>query len=105
MSNGRAGERANIKNSFGQFLGLFSPEQSGCRPLRLLRSDGIGHDRATLAKGLIRTDRRIARGLMLNLGIEFGTEQHNNGQYPQPNHETDDRAERAIGSIVIGEAG
>ena len=44
----------------------------GCRLLRLLRSDRIGHDRATLAKGLIRTDRRIARGLMFNLGIEFG---------------------------------
>ena len=60
----------------------------GCRLLRLLRSDGIGHDRATLAKGLIRTDRRIARGLMFNLGIEFGTEQHNDGRYPQPNHPT-----------------
>jgi hypothetical protein len=46
----------------------------------LLRSDGIGHDRTTLAKGFLRTDRRIARGLMLNLGIEFGTEQHNDGR-------------------------
>jgi hypothetical protein len=32
---------------------------------------------------------------MFHLGIEFGTEQHNDGRYPQPNHETDDRAERA----------
>ena len=51
----------------------------------LLRSDGIGHDGTTRAKGLLRTDRRIARGLMFNLGIEFGTEQHNDGRYPQPN--------------------
>jgi len=45
-------------------------------------------------KRFLRADRRIARGLMFNLGIEFGTEQHDDGRYPQPNHETNDRAQR-----------
>ena len=73
--------------------------------LRLRSANRVGHDRAAGAEWLVRADGRIPRGLVLDLGIELGADQHDDGREPQPNHETDDRAERAVGRIVVGEIG
>ena len=48
-------------------------------------------------------DRGVARGLVLDLGIEFGAEQHHDRREPHPHHQADAGAERAVGRVVIGE--
>ena len=53
-------------------LSLDAAERSD---LRLLRSDGIGYDGSTRAERLLRADRRVARGLIFDLGVEFDTEE------------------------------
>jgi hypothetical protein len=46
----------------------------------LRRTDGVGHDRAADAERPFGSDRRIARGLVLNLGIELRADQHHDGR-------------------------
>src|SRR5437764_2963902 len=69
------------------------------------RADGIGHDRTARAERLCRSDRRIARSLVLDLGIQLGANQHHGDGKPHPHHQANHRAERAIGGIVIREIG
>ena len=51
-----------------------------------------------------RPGRRVARRLVLHLGIELRAEQNDHDRDPDPGHEADDRAERAIGLIVAAES-
>ena len=46
---------------------------------------------------------RVARGLVLDLGIEFGADEDDRGREPHPHHQADHRAERAVGRVVVGE--
>jgi hypothetical protein len=40
---------------------------------------------------------------MLNLGIEFGADQHHNCGKPHPHHQAHHGAERPVGRVVVGE--
>src|SRR5277367_5801655 len=48
------------------------------------RPDCVGHHRAAPAKRLFGTHCRIVRGLMLDLRVEFATEQNHDGGDPHP---------------------
>jgi hypothetical protein len=50
------------------------------------RPDGVGHDCATASKRLFRADGRIVRGLMFDLGVQFGAEEDDDGGDPHPHH-------------------
>ena len=52
------------------------------RSLNLLRSHGVGHDRAARAQRLLRADGGISRGLMLNFSVELGAKQHHGRRNP-----------------------
>ena len=47
--------------------------------------------------------RAVADCLMFHLRIELGAEQDDDDRDPDPGHEADDRAERAIGFVVAAE--
>ena len=69
------------------------------------RSDRIRHRGAALAERLFGAHRGVPRGLVLDFGIQFGSEQNDDRRHPHPHHGSDRRAERAVGGVVIGEIG
>ena len=71
----------------------------------LLRlSNRIRHDGPARAERLVAADRRVTRGLMLNLGIELRAEQNHDRGNPHPHHHADAGAERAIRRVVMSKA-
>ena len=50
-------------------------------------------------------DRRVPRHLVFHLGVELGADQYDQSREPNPCHEADHRAERAVGLIVAPEIG
>jgi hypothetical protein len=55
-------------------------------------SNRIGLERAAPAERLVRLNRRILRGLMLDLGVELSAEQDHDHRDPHPHHHADSRA-------------
>ena len=64
-------------------IGALAP----CRP------NSVGHDGAAKPKRLFDADRRIARRLMLDLGVKLGAKQDHDGGDPHPHHHADGGAE------------
>src|SRR5437764_2579358 len=55
----------------------------------LRRAHGVGHGGATGAERLLAADRAVARGLMLDLGIELRSDQDDDDGEPHPHHQAD----------------
>src|SRR6185312_10494485 len=68
-----------------------------------LRAHRVGHQSAALPERARGASRAVARRLVLDLGIELGAEQHDEGGEIDPHEEHDDGAERAIALVVAGE--
>jgi hypothetical protein len=65
---------------------LFAPAKRLAQSLLLGRSDGVGHDGATRAEGLIAGDGRIAGRLVLNFRVQLRPEQNDDRGDPHPHH-------------------
>src|SRR5437763_6087976 len=65
----------------------------------LRRTERVGHYGASLAHRLRGRRRGVPRRLVLRLGIDRGSDQDHGRGEPDPGHETDDRAERAVGFV------
>jgi hypothetical protein len=70
--------------------------------LRDCWTDRVRHDRAAGAERFFQPHGGIVRGLVLDLGIKLGADQHHDGRKPQPHHQADHGAERPVGGVVIG---
>src|SRR5262249_16609487 len=83
------------------FLSVLRPPSSVVRrpssvlcPLSARRlADRVGHGGAAGAERLVGADRGVAGGLVLDLRIELGAEQDDDGAQPHPHHQADCRAE------------
>ena len=87
------------------------------RCLTWLRGHGVGPAKpldlgfyirlegAAFAWRFLRPDRRIHFRLLLEFGVQLSAHQHDDGGNPDPGHEADYGAKRAIGLVVIGEIG
>src|SRR5690242_15686331 len=65
--------------------------------------DVVGHHCASQAEWLWPAFSRIAGRLMLHLRVQLAAEQDDYGRDPQPNHEADAGAERAMRPTVAVE--
>src|SRR5215207_7606954 len=70
-----------IRINATDYAGKLHPDQSAGELFRGL-ADRVRHGRAARAQRLRRTDGRVACRLMLDLGIEFGPEQHGDSREP-----------------------
>src|SRR4051812_41972942 len=75
----------------------------GLMPSTRGRSDRVRHRRPALAERPLGAGRGVAGGLMLDLGIELGTDQDDDGGDPHPHHHAYGGAQRAISRIVVRE--
>jgi hypothetical protein len=57
------------------------------------RANRVRHHGAAGAERLFLADRGIARGLVLDLRVELGADQHYDGRKPHPHHQADHCAE------------
>src|SRR5438034_2752493 len=57
--------------------------------LRDCWTDRVRHDRAAGAERFFHPHGGIARGLVLDLGIKLGPDQHHDGRKPHPHHQAD----------------
>ncbi len=62
------------------------------------RADRVGHLRAAAAHGQGRAGGGVDGGLVLDLGVQLGAQQHDDGAHPHPQHGAHRRSERAVGS-------
>ena len=58
---------------------------------------------AALARWLVWRYRRIGSGLLFRLGVQFGSDDQDDHQYPDPGNEANHGAERAICGVVGSE--
>src|SRR5712672_874418 len=68
-------------------------------------SASVGHLRTATTKRVLRAGRGFSRCLVLGFGVQLGPDQHHDDREPDPGHEADDRAERAVGFIETAEIG
>src|SRR5687767_149667 len=68
-------------------------------------TDFVGHPGAARAHGLVVAFGGVAGGLVLQLGVDLATYQHDRSRQPQPDREADNATQRAIGGVVAAEIG
>src|SRR5207248_9828931 len=110
--------------ALSEWPSAFSSDQASCRPLSaghatplvgeisepvlshystLGCADAVGHCRATLTHRLTRPGGGIACRLMLHFRVDLRPDQDHDRGNPEPGHKADDRAERAVGFVVVPE--
>ena len=68
-------------------------------------SNGVGHFGAPPALWFGTPYRGVSAGLMLQFGVYLSSHEDDDNRQPDPDHETNHRAERAIGAFEITQIG
>src|SRR6516164_4829576 len=69
------------------------------------RANRICGHRLTAAERFWLAGGGVLQRLPLDLRVQLGAEQNNDGRHPHPHHEADGGAERAVGGVVVAEFG